>query len=372
MIENGNIVLDGVNCVFMLSDIHYGFKSDRRNEEKYIEWMENMNGYFHNFFIPAVEKYKTIGYKPILIIAGDFFDVKKFILAEVMNSALDLISELRDILPIYFIVGNHETSYTDNNRANHLRIFDNMDNVHVIKDTCKLKICGNTFELISWIENSVEQTKLIKASTADYLILHADINGLIYPSKIKIADKVETKGFKGTHIYSGHIHKRQEKGKVTYLGSPYEMEWSDSGNIKGIYVLKFSTFDDGHYEASEDFIENTYSPRFIKCNAEELKGLQEKGKDISEILRGNYITVDYNSADAPKYAEFLNSLNDVGTKGLEFNSISEEVKIDEETSEVIKSLTIDDAVYECIDSMDLKDDEKEFLKEKHKAYTETL
>lgn len=372
MIENGNIVLDNVNCVFMLADVHYGFNSDRKNSEKYLEWMENMNGYFHDFFIPAVEKYKTIGYKPILIVAGDFFDTKKFLSADVMNSAIDLITELRDILPIYFVVGNHDTLYTENNRANHLRLFDNIDNVTVIKDRCKLKLCGTTFELISWIENSVEQTKIIKASTADYLILHADINGLIYPSKVKIADKVETKGFKGTHIYSGHIHKRQEKGKVTYLGSPYELEWSDSGNVKGIYVLKFSTFDDGHYEASEDFIENTYSPRFIECNAEELKNLQDKGKDISEILKGNYITVNYNSADGPKYAEFINSLNDIGAKGLEFNSITEEMKITEEASEVIKSMTIDDAVYECIDGMDLTDEEKEFLREKHKSYTNTL
>ena len=53
-------------------------------------------------------------------------------------------------------------------------------------------------------------------------------------------------------VYSGHFHYKSEKGNIYYLGSPYEMMWSDYGCEKGFHVLDTDT---GELE----FIKNPYT-----------------------------------------------------------------------------------------------------------------
>lgn len=358
-----------INAVIQLGDIHFGLKSSNDNSIKYLEWMENMKSYFTDFFIPLVEKYKVRGYKPVIFIDGDFFDNRKTLRVDVINCAIDIVSILSKMCKIVFCIGNHDTYFTDNNRVNSLRVFENMDNVYIVERTAWVKTAFATFDIISWIENGAEESKLVKDSTADYLILHTDINGLKYPSNVKIEGRVEAKGFKGKHIYSGHIHKRQEKGKVTYVGSPYEIDKSDAGNVKGVYILRADFIDDETgFDIMEDFVENDYSPRFVSYNVKELQEMKDSGKDIEKVLANNYVSVRYESADAPKYKDIMNSLEGYG-RGIEFSEIRDDVKVEDLDSEEIKSLSIDDAVYECISQLDLKDEEKEFLTNKHKEYS---
>ena len=367
--DGERLELADINAIIQIGDIHFGLKSSNDNSIKYLEWMENMKSYFTDFFIPLVEKYKMRGYKPAIFIDGDFFDNRKTLRVDVINCAIAIVSMLAKMCKVVFCIGNHDTYFTDNNRVNSLRVFENLDNVYIVEKTARVKTAFGTFDIISWIENGVEESKLVKGSTADYLILHTDINGLKYPSNVKIEGRVEAKGFKGKHIYSGHIHKRQEKGKVTYIGSPYEIDKSDAGNIKGVYILRADFIDnETGFDIMEDFVENDYSPRFVSYNVKELQEMKDSGKDILKMLENNYVSVKYESADVPKYKDIMNSLEGYG-RGIEFSEIRDDVKVEDLNTDEIKSLSIDDAVYECISQLDLKDEEKEFLTNKHKEYS---
>ena len=370
---NDCIEFKDINCVLMLADVHYGLKTNMTNNSiKYVEWLDNMNSYFTEFFIPLVESYRNKLYKPMLIVAGDFFENKYSLRVDVMNSTKNIVRSLANIMPVVFIVGNHDTLYTDNNRVNSLRVFEDMKNVYVVDSVQDIKVCGRRFTLMAWNENSSEINKAIKSSNSDYIILHADINGLLYPSKIKVSDKVETKGFKGTHIYAGHIHIRQEKGKVTYLGSPYEMDKNDMGNTKGVYALRFEHIaEDDSYDVFEDFTENTYSPRFLNLDAAKVFESVDKGGDVSSIIGKNYVNLSYKTADYPRLSKFLDDVVNEGiAKGIEFTEIREEAKV--EVNEEALNMSIDDAVYDCISKLDISDEEKTFLSEKHKSYTKAL
>jgi len=65
------------------------------------------------------------------------------------------------------------------------------------------------------------------------------------------------------HVYSGHFHTPSTKGNITYLGTPYELTWSDHGDKKGFYILDTDT-------KHIDFIENTHC-MFTKVYYDETK-----------------------------------------------------------------------------------------------------
>jgi DNA repair exonuclease SbcCD nuclease subunit len=41
----------------------------------------------------------------------------------------------------------------------------------------------------------------------------------------------------------GHFHHKSNDGHIFYLGTPYEITWSDYGNEKGFHIFDFDKRD---------------------------------------------------------------------------------------------------------------------------------
>ena len=52
-------------------------------------------------------------------------------------------------------------------------------------------------------------------------------------------DKSQFKKF--DTIFSGHYHKKSDDGQIYYLGTPYQMTWSDYNCPKGFHVFDTET-----------------------------------------------------------------------------------------------------------------------------------
>ena len=52
-------------------------------------------------------------------------------------------------------------------------------------------------------------------------------------------------------VFSGHFHKRNSSGNITYLGNPYQLYWNDEGESRGFHI-----FDMKSQEL--EFIENPH------------------------------------------------------------------------------------------------------------------
>ena len=96
--------------------------------------------------------------------------------------------------------------------------------------------------------------------------MHTEIAGANYDNGQKIINGVNLTLSNAKKIYSGHIHKRQELKRCTYIGCPYQITRGDSGNNKGLYILDLND----NKTFTETFIENDFSPKFIKLRAKEL------------------------------------------------------------------------------------------------------
>ena len=107
--------------VIMIGDVHYGVHASS------LEWVENINSYFYQFFIPLLKKEKTDN--SCLIILGDYFDNRQNLDINVMNSAIDVIKELASLVPVYMIIGNHDIYRKSTIETNSLRCIESIPNV---------------------------------------------------------------------------------------------------------------------------------------------------------------------------------------------------------------------------------------------------
>lgn len=272
------LVKDDITKVVLLSDVHLGIRNAS------IEWMQNIINYFNDFFIPYLKRF-TEKDKVLLIFAGDFFDNRQTIDINILNIGADIIEKISEIVEVYMLLGNHDIYKKKDLNITSLRIFKYFKNVKVIDNITELSIKSKKFILIPWQGDTKEESKILSKSSADIAILHSDISGLIYDNGRSILDGVNTSGFLGTKIYSGHIHKAQSSDKVTYLGSPYQLRRSDIGNNKGFYTLDFISDD----KIIESYYPNTYSPSFVRIKLIDI--LEKTYPEIKELIENKYVDI---------------------------------------------------------------------------------
>lgn len=346
--------------IILLSDIHLGV----RNASE--EWIENIVNYFDNFFIPKLKdlaKEKITG----IIIAGDFFDNRKNLDISVMNTGMSIVEKISDIVDVYMIIGNHDIYKKKDTGINSLAVFKYLKHVHVIEELTTLEVKnGKKFLLVSWVGDPAEETNILlkHKNDSDIAILHSDIAGFKYDNGRPIIKGVNSTIYDKGKIYSGHIHKHDSSKNVTYIGCPYHLKRSDLGNTKGFYILDFK--DDGGY--TETFVENTYSPKFLKFRFDDILNLNIN--EIREFAENNYVDIILPS----KYKNFINlsKLMEVIESCNSRKIIFLIDKSDAETSDITierrQDLTVQEVFKNYITNMSISKDMQEKLEKMNDEY----
>lgn len=349
------------NEIILISDIHYGVHGSS-------EWVNNINEYFDNFFIPFVKGRVASGSNPIIFVLGDYFQDRVRLTLEIIHYGQQMMRKLSAICPVHMLVGNHDNYEKVNTEINSLNIFSDMENVTIYDKFTTIDVNGTIIDVMPWFgetrECMIAANKLIKKSNADLIFMHSDINGCSMDNGTAITDGVDSNAFKGTKIYSGHIHKRQHTKKVTYIGSPYHTSKSDVGNEKGIYILSCN----GH-NVEEYFYKNTFSPICVKVDVEDLYN----NPDIKDVIENNYVyIVGHQTDNNIKLREFLHNYNlrkyeyvnkqvPITCDGVELTPEQEEALVYKDTAGIVSMIE------SAIDSMtDITDEEKAYLKEINK------
>lgn len=351
--------MENFNKILFLSDVHYGVHVSS------IEWVENINSYFDNFFIPIIKDMLQKGDKPAIFFLGDWYDDKVSVDINVLNSSINTIKKISLLVPIYMMLGNHDIYTKIGNAINSLNVFDNIDNVRIITNRTNMEISGLNFDIIPWTGDIKAETKMVSDSKADIILMHTEIKGCTYDRGKEITIGTDITAFHGKHIFSGHIHKRQENKTITYVGSPYDTSRSDIGNSKGVYILNLNN---GTY--TTEFIENTYSPKFLKCD---ITQLYDGKKVINEdILKNNYVDIVCKKSDNKTLGKLMESIENVGFKKVELNYIKEN-EINKIDNKVTKTMNISDIIIHHINSIDtLNKQDKKYLLDKNKNYFDNI
>lgn len=124
-----------------------------------------------------------------------------------------------------------------------------------------LELDGVNFDMIPWMckENEQEIFEFIKNSSSPYCCGHFELAGFPMMRGVESHDGIEDKFLSNyNQVFSGHYHTFSERDNVTYLGTPYELFWSDYKDTK-----KFAIFDTD--TAKVEYIANPYR-MFFKLN----------------------------------------------------------------------------------------------------------
>jgi UDP-2,3-diacylglucosamine pyrophosphatase LpxH len=362
-------MLNNVRRIYILGDLHLGIKNAS------IEWVEIQSQYLLKNFIESIDE---DGFNPdldILVQVGDWHHVRESTNVRIQNTSIQIAKALTSKFKkgIHIIVGNHDVYYKDRTDVHSLEGMDKMfDNLHVYSSPKSLIINGkHKILMFPWID-SIDKFKseMAKFNNCDYMFCHADIKGASLGKTTKLEHGVEYSDLTGfKKIYSGHIHIRQNKNNVVYVGTPYQMDRGDCGNIKGYYVL-----DIEGEKVNERFIENKYSPKFLKYNAKDILNMQ-----LTEFLnqiKNNFVDVyiEHTFASIFPVTKFIDLLKDSGMRKLEFQPYSSEsIQVDDSNLNISNyEYNIFDVLGEYLKARSLPVDKSELIRQKFKEINDEL
>lgn len=174
--------------------------------------------------------------KPDLVVnLGDALDTHAVIRSEVLNELMNHIYSVIDQgIPYVYLKGNHDQYSPKDSKYHALLPFKGrIDNLYVVDSVQDL--FGMTF--VPYLADANDFPK----TTLPICVAHQTFLGADY-GPVNALDGVDAETISAEIIVSGHIHKRHQLGKVTYVGSPYSQEASDVNQIKGISIFDTADF----------------------------------------------------------------------------------------------------------------------------------
>ena len=226
--------------VALLNDTHFGARNDSH------AFLEYFFKFYDNIFFPYLEEHGI----DTVVHLGDIVDRRKFINYIILNRfKTDFIYKLKKMgIDFHVIIGNHDVPYRNTNKINAMQELFGTDSgtwyPKFYSEATDINLGGTDLCLIPWINNSNYTSSLqhIKSTRAQIALGHLEVQGF-HMNKEMISDHgLQKKVFEGFDmVLSGHYHTKSSQENITYLGTQYEITWSDYNDPKGFHVLDLKT-----------------------------------------------------------------------------------------------------------------------------------
>ena len=221
--------------IAVLGDLHIG----ARNSNPVLFGM--MKDFFTGTFFPYV---KENGISHVIQL-GDVHDRRKSIDFVVADWITNVFFKWFEDNRVQFtsVVGNHDSYYKNTISVDGMsQLSKRMKYVHIVKEPEVLTIDSKKFLLLPWIcdgnrEECVKAAEL-NADGSTFLMGHFELAGFEmirgFSSETDCLDRSVVSKYR--QVFSGHYHLSSEKGKIVYVGTPYELSWNDYGDRKRFFV----------------------------------------------------------------------------------------------------------------------------------------
>ena len=225
--------------IALLNDTHFGARNDNPAFVKYF------NRFYDEIFFPYIiqNDIKT------LIHLGDVVDRRKFInFNTAHNFQENFWKRLWDLkIDTHIILGNHDTYYKNTNKVNftHLiKTFDGANEPWIYEKPATVNFDGLDILLLPWICPETEEESIyeIDNSHAEVAMGHLEIKGFEMHKGHFQEVGLEMDQFRRfDKVLSGHYHRKSDNGTIYYLGTQYEITWSDYQCPKGFHIFDTDT-----------------------------------------------------------------------------------------------------------------------------------
>lgn len=213
----------------VMTDIHYGLKSNsvQHNNDctNFVDWFiktAKENGCETCFFL------------------GDWHHHRASINVQTLQFSLRALEKLNNNFErVFFIPGNHDLYYRDKRDVHSVEWAAHLPNVTIVNQWHS----EGDVVIAPWLVG--DDWKRLKAMSGKYLFGHFELPHFYMNALVEMPDHGELQqehlgGFES--VFSGHFHKRQFRGNITYIGNCFPHNYADAGDDdRGMMMLEWNS-----------------------------------------------------------------------------------------------------------------------------------
>ena len=318
--------------IALLTDTHFGARNDNLN----------FNDYFYDFYEGVFFPYLQQNNIKHCIHLGDLMDRRKYVSYRILKDFRERFIQpfLHLEIDLHILVGNHDIYFRNTNDINSLNelLGGKYKNIHIYPEAQEVDFGGFPILMMPWInqQNEIYSFGMMDDTKADVMMSHLEVVGFeMHGGHFSESgfDKSQFKKF--DTIFSGHYHKKSDDGQIYYLGTPYQMTWSDYNCPKGFHVFDTETRELTRIVNPQKIFEKIYYDD-TQENYDTHDVNQYKNKYIKLVV--------VNKNDLYKFDKFTDKL---------FKADCHEVKIIEDFTDLDANTVSDDIVENSQDTMTL-------------------
>jgi hypothetical protein len=279
--------------VCLLGDTHIGARNDNLHFHAFFK------RFYDEVFFPYLREHNILH----VIQLGDMFDRRKYINFQSLKHGREyLLEPLNQEYTTWALVGNHDTYYKNTNDVNSLDLLlDGYTNINVVNSPLEIDFEDKKFLLVPWIcpENEKQCLDAIATTDADVVVGHFEITGFEMYRGAVCDEGLDVSVFRRLPlVLSGHFHHKSYNNNIHYLGTPYEITWSDFNDIKGFHIYDTDT-------NTMEFIRNPFT-MFHKILYDDTSKTMEQTVDIDyEMYRDCIVKLIVRSKNNPAWFDMV-------------------------------------------------------------------
>jgi len=201
------------NKAACFTDIHFGNKNNSKQHNRdcaeFVDW-----------FITQSDDCETC------IFLGDWHHHRSSVNVSTLNHSVENVGKLsRAFKNVYMIMGNHDLYYREKRDLNSLPYAGLFENVTLVEDS----LVQGDVALIPWLIE--DEWKKLNKIQCRYMFGHFELPFFKMNAMVEMPDHggINAEHLTGPeYVFTGHFHKRQNKGNVHYLGSPFGHNYADT------------------------------------------------------------------------------------------------------------------------------------------------
>ncbi len=318
--------------IALLTDTHFGARNDNLN----------FNDYFYEFYEGVFFPYLQQNNIKHCIHLGDLMDRRKYVSYRILKDFRERFIQpfVHLEIDLHILVGNHDIYFRNTNDINSLEelLGNKHKNIHLYSEAQEVNFGGFPILMMPWInpQNEIYSFGMMDETKADIMMSHLEVVGFEMHGGHFSESGFNKEQFKRFDtIFSGHYHKKSDDGQIYYLGTPYQMTWSDYNCPKGFHVFDTETRELTRIVNPQKIFEKIYYDD-TKENYDTHNVNQYRNKYVKLVV--------VNKNDLYKIDKFTDKL---------FKADCHEVKIIEDFTDLDANTVSDDIVENTQDTMTL-------------------
>ena len=211
----------------VFTDIHFGLKSNSKSHTddciEFVDW-----------FIATA---KAQGCETA-IFCGDWNHNRNSINIITMNSGLECLEKLgANFERVIFFPGNHDLYYKDRRDMNSVAFGRHVPGITMITEP----IIMDEVAFIPWLIG--DEWKKIAKLKSRYMFGHFELPMFYMNAMVQMPDHGDIKSedlANNEYVFTGHFHKRQNKGNIHYIGNAFPHNFADAwDDERGMMILEW-------------------------------------------------------------------------------------------------------------------------------------